>query len=154
MATSKNADGTLAWLRDRNRDRVVEMLRMQGQISQAEIARATGLSRTTVSTLIAELKEAGLVADIDTKSLHARGGRPGVQLVLRHPSQVVAGIDFGHSHVAIVVADLGHNVLAERCHDLDVNREAAPVLDVGAGMFAELLGGGGVGRPGVWGGGR
>jgi len=139
MATSKNADGTLAWLRDRNRDRVVEMLRMQGQISQAEIARATGLSRTTVSTLIAELKEAGLVADIDTKSLHARGGRPGVQLVLRHPSQVVAGIDFGHSHVAIAVADLGHNVLAERWHDLDVNREAARALDVAAGMFAEIL---------------
>src|SRR5207237_165932 len=64
MATSKNADGTLAWLRDRNRDRVVEMLRMQGQISQAEIARATGLSRTTVSTLIAELTAAGLFAEI------------------------------------------------------------------------------------------
>src|SRR5438045_8497249 len=98
MATSKNADGTLAWLRDRNRDRVVEMLRMQGQISQAEIARATGLSRTTVSTLIAELKEAGLVADIDTKSLHAPGGRPGLPLVHRPPSQVVAALDSGQLH--------------------------------------------------------
>src|SRR6267142_52498 len=111
MASSKKADGTLAWLRDRNRHRVVEMLRMQGQISQAEIARSTGLSRTTVSTLIAELKESGLVADID----------------------------FGHSHVAIAVADLGHNVLAERRHDLDVNREAARALDVAAGMLAEIL---------------
>src|SRR2546421_5430559 len=139
MTSPKNGDGTLAWLRDRNRHRVIEMLRMQGQISQAEIARATGLSRTTVSTLIAELKESGLVADIDTKSLHARGGRPGVQLVLRRPSHVVAGIDFGHSHVAIAVADLGHNVLAERRHDLDVNREAARALDVAAGMLAEIL---------------
>ena len=139
MPGSKNGDGTLAWLRDRNRQRVMEILRMHGQISQADIARATGLSRTTVSTLIAELKEAGLVADVDTRSAHARGGRPGVQLVLRNPAHVVVGIDFGHSHVAIAVADLGHNVLAERRHDLDVNREAARALDVAAAMFAEVL---------------
>src|SRR5256885_2068368 len=117
----------------------MEILRMHGQISQADIARATGLSRTTVSTLIAELKEAGLVADVDTRSAHARGGRPGVQLVLRNPAHVVVGIDFGHSHVAIAVADLGHNVLAERRHDLDVNREAARALDVAAAMVAEVL---------------
>src|SRR5207248_1642607 len=139
MPGSKNGDGTLAWLRDRNRQRVMEILRMHGQISQADIARATGLSRTTVSTLVSELKEAGLVADIDTKSAHAHGGRPGVQLVLRNPSHVVVGIDFGHSHVAIAVADLGHNVLAERWYDLDVNREAARALDVAADLFAEVL---------------
>src|SRR5438309_2118046 len=139
MPSPKNGDGTLAWLRDRNRQRVMEILRMHGQISQADISRATGLSRTTVSTLVAELKEAGLVADIDAKSAHARGGRPGVQLVLRNPAHVVVGIDFGHSHVAIAVADLGHNVLAERRYDLDVNREAARALDVAAAMFAEVL---------------
>ncbi|TMB78458.1 MAG: ROK family transcriptional regulator, partial [Chloroflexi bacterium] len=139
MPGPKNADGTLAWLRRRNRQRVMEILRMHGQISQADIARATGLSRTTVSTLVSELKEAGLVADIDTKSAHAHGGRPGVQLVLRNPSHVVVGIDFGHSHVAIDVADLAHNVLAERWYDLDVNREAARALDVAADLFAEVL---------------
>src|SRR2546428_7009919 len=139
MPGRKNGDGTLAGLRDRNRQRVMEILRMHGQISQADIARSTGLSRTTVSTLVAELKEAGLVADIDTKAAPARGGRPGVQLVLRNSSRVVVGIDFGHSHVAIAVADLGHNVLAEHRSDLDVNREVGRALDVAATMFAEVL---------------
>src|SRR2546422_5486229 len=123
MPGSKNGDGTLAWLRDRNRQRVMEMLRMHGQISQADIARSTGLSRTTVSTLVAELKEAGLVADIDTKAAPARGGRPRVQLVPRNPSQVVVGSDFGPSHVAIAVSRLGHNGLAERRYGLDVSRQ-------------------------------
>ena len=151
MASPKNGDGTLAWLRHRNRQRVMEILRMHGRISQADIARATGLSRTTISTLINELKDEGLVSDVDTRSGHARGGRPGVQLVLRNPSRIVVGIDFGHSHVAIAVADLGHNVLAEHRSDLDVNREAGRALDVAATMFAEVLSEVGVDRTTVLG---
>src|SRR2546429_9408256 len=105
MPGSKNGEGTLAWLRDRNRQRVMEILRMHGQISQADIARATGLSRTTVSTLVSELKEAGLVADIYTQAAHAHGGRAGravgvpdaahlvVRIQLRPMLRVVGGVD-------------------------------------------------------------
>jgi len=139
MPSANNSDGSLAWLRDRNRQRVMEILRMQGQISQADIARATGLSRTTVSSLVAELKEAGRVLDVDPKPGPARGGRPGVRLVLRDPGQVVAGIDFGHSHVGIAIADLAHNVLAERFFELDVNRQAVEALDRAADMFGEVV---------------
>ena len=144
MPTEKNGDGSLAWLRDRNRRRVMEVLRMQGRVSQADISRATGLSRTTISTMIAELRKAGLVLDIDTRRMHPRGGRPGVELVLRDPAQVVVGIDFGHSHIGVAVADLGHNVLAERRAELDVNREAVQALDSAARMFADVLAGAGV----------
>ncbi len=71
--------------------------------------------------------------------------------MLRNPSRVVVGIDFGHSHVAIAVADLGHNVLAEHRSDLDVNREAGRALDVAATMFAEVLAEVGVDRTTVLG---
>jgi predicted NBD/HSP70 family sugar kinase/biotin operon repressor len=151
MPTEKNGDGSLAWLRDRNRRRVMEVLRMQGRVSQADISRATGLSRTTISTMIAELRKAGLVLDIDTRRMHPRGGRPGVELVLRDPAQVVVGIDFGHSHIGVAVADLGHNVLAERRAELDVNREAVQALDSAARMFADVLAGAGVDRRSVLG---
>ena len=145
----KGADGTLAWLRDRNRHRVMEILRVHGRTSQADIARATGLSRTTVSTLVAELKEAGLVLDVDAHPRQVRGGRPGVQLVLRDPAQVVVGIDFGHSHVGVAVADLRHNVLAERVYELDVNRQAVQALDRAALLFSEVLDQAGVDRRAV-----
>jgi predicted NBD/HSP70 family sugar kinase len=139
MPAAKNGDGSLGWLRERNRGRVMEVLRMQGRISQADIARSTGLSRTTVSSLIAEMREAGLVLDVDTKPGPARGGRPGVQLVLHDPPHVVVGIDFGHSHIGVAVADLGHNLLAERQYELDVNRQAVQALDGAARMFDDVL---------------
>ena len=57
----KTGEGTLAWLRERNRQRVLGALRERGPTSQADIARATGLSRTTVSKLVGELKVSGVV---------------------------------------------------------------------------------------------
>jgi len=150
---TKNGDGSLAWLRHRNRQRVIEILRMQGRVSQAAIARATGLSRTTVSTLIAELKESGLVSDVDTKATGAGGGRPAVQLVLNDPPQFVGGIDFGHSHIQVAVGDQAHNVLGERRCDLDVNHRAVDALDAAAGMFGDVLNELGVDRKQVTGGG-
>ncbi len=146
---SKNGDGTLGWLRDRNRSRVIAVLKEQGRASQAELARATGLSRTTVSTLIAEMKDAGLVSDLGAHSGAARAGRPGVQLVLQDRAQAVVGIDFGHSHVQVAIADLAHNVLGERRTDLDVNRRALEALDTSARMFEELLAETGVERENV-----
>ena len=136
---SKKGDGTLAWLRDRNRQRVVGVLRERGRLSQAEIARVTGLSRTTVHSLVAELKGWAMVQEVDTVQPDARGGRPAIQLVLRDASQAVLGIDFGHSHVQVAIADMARNVRAERRCDLDVNHHAVEALDTSARLAAETL---------------
>ena len=143
---SKKGDGSLAWLRDRNRQRVMEVLRIQGRTSQSDIARATGLSRTTVHTVIGQLKESGVVIEVDGRRPEAGSGRPAVQLVLRNTSRAVLGIDFGHSHVQVAVADLAHNVLAERHRELDVNHRATEALDSSAELASEVLAEAGIDR--------
>jgi predicted NBD/HSP70 family sugar kinase len=143
---SKKGEGSLSWLRDRNRTRVLDVLRIRGRTSQADIARATGLSRTTIHTLIGELKEEGMVLEVDGRPAGAGSGRPGVQLVLQNSSRAVLGIDFGHSHVQVAVADLAHNVLAERRRELDVNHRAKEALDFSAEMAAEVLAEAGIDR--------
>ncbi|MFI5284504.1 MAG: winged helix-turn-helix transcriptional regulator, partial [Candidatus Dormibacterales bacterium] len=136
---AKNGEGTLGWLRGRNRERVLGALRERGRISQADIARITGLSRTTVHTLVAELKDAGVLHEVEAGVPDFRGGRPSVLLMLRDSSLAVVGIDFGHSHVGVAVADIGHNVLAERRCDLDVSHDARAALDAAARMVDEVL---------------
>jgi predicted NBD/HSP70 family sugar kinase/biotin operon repressor len=148
----QKGDGTLGWLRERNRQRVLGALREQGRTSQAEIARATGLSRTTVSKVVAELKESGLVDVLEAKASGpstVHGGRPSVQLALRDFSTKVVGVDFGHSHVQVAVGDVAHNVLAERRCDLDVNHRSAEALDASARMVDEVLAEAGVRRADV-----
>jgi predicted NBD/HSP70 family sugar kinase len=145
----KKGEGSLAWLRDRNRERVVGVLRERGRISQADIARVTGLSRTTVHTLISELKDSGLVHEVETSPPDVRGGRPAVQLMLRDSSLTVVGIDFGHSHVQVAVADMTHDVLAEQRCDLNVSQDARTALDTATRMVGEVLAAAGVERKSV-----
>jgi glucokinase-like ROK family protein len=146
---SKNGEGSLSWLRDRNRERVLGVLRERGRISQADIARVTGLSRTTIHTLVSELKDSGVVHEVETSAHEVRGGRPAVQLMLRDSSLTAVGIDFGHSHVQVAVADIAHNVLAERRRDLDVSHDAKTALDTAARMVDEVLEEGRVDRKSV-----
>jgi predicted NBD/HSP70 family sugar kinase len=136
---AKNGEGTLRWLRDRNRERVLGALRERGRVSQADIARITGLSRTTVHTLVSEFKDSGVLHEVEAGIPDSRGGRPAVLLMLRDSSLAVVGIDFGHSHVGVAVADIGHNVLAERRCDLDVSHHAEEALDTAARMVLEVL---------------
>ncbi len=77
--------------------------------------------------------------EVDGRPAGAGSGRPAVQLVLQKTSRAVLGIDFGHSHVQVAVADLAHNVLAERHRDLDVNHRAKEALDFSEEMAAEVL---------------
>ena len=71
--------GSLESLRRLNRLRVIHALRDQGLISRAEIARRTGLSRSTVSSLVSDLQADGLVVE----RARARRGT-------RHPGRAAA----------------------------------------------------------------
>src|SRR3954453_22710041 len=127
--------GSLRSLRDANRRRVIEALGQRGVASRADLARATGLSRSTVSTVVADLQRAGLVSerpDADGASQEPGAGRPPVLIALDRSAGGVVGIDFGHSHVAVAVADLSHEVLAELWQDIDVDNAASDGLAAAA----------------------
>ena len=61
--TALPANGSLRGLRELNRLRVVETLRRRGSASRSDLARLTGLSRTTVASLVTDLQTSGLVVE-------------------------------------------------------------------------------------------
>src|SRR3954453_14052298 len=94
--------GSLRSLREMNRLRTLEAVREGGHVSRAEIARTTGLARSTVSTLVAELQEAGLVVEReDDRATARRGGRPPTMLTLNPAAGRVLGIHFDHPYVRV-----------------------------------------------------
>jgi glucokinase-like ROK family protein len=146
--------GSLRSLRELNRGRVIDELRGRGTASRAEIARATGLSRSTVSSIVSDLIEAGLLAEREDAPGVAHGdagGRPPVLLSLNPSAGLAVGVDFGHTHLRVAVSDLSHKVLAESRRELDVDHSADEGLDAATELVDETLKEAGVDESGVLG---
>jgi predicted NBD/HSP70 family sugar kinase len=143
--------GSLESLRRLNRLRVIRALREEGQISRAEIARRTGLSRSTVSSLVADLQGDGLVVERPEPGLAhgAQGGRPPILLSFDASAGAAVGIDFGHSHLRVAVSDLASTILAERTQPLDTDHDAQEGLDAAAELVETTLAEAGVDRTAV-----
>jgi predicted NBD/HSP70 family sugar kinase/DNA-binding transcriptional ArsR family regulator len=143
--------GSLESLRRLNRLRVIRALRDEGQISRAEIARRTGLSRSTVSSLVADLQADGLVVERPEPGLAygAQGGRPPILLSFDASAGAAVGIDFGHSHLRVAVSDLASTILAERSRPLDTDHDAQEGLDAAADLVEQTLADAGVDRSAV-----
>ncbi|MEA2286638.1 MAG: hypothetical protein QOJ21_2681 [Solirubrobacteraceae bacterium] len=140
--------GSLESLRERNRLRVIDALRERGAVSRADVARQTGLSRSTVSSLVADLQAEGLVVEREMAAAPRgpEGGRPPVLIALDESAGALVGIDFGHRHARVAVSDLSFTVLAERTAEIDVDTAGHEALDLAAGLASELLDEAGVDR--------
>ena len=139
--------GTFGTQRELNRLRVVDALRRSGTASRSDLARMTGLSRTTVATLVSDLQARGLVVEqADARAEPSGRGRPPVLLRLDAAAGAALGLDFGHRHVRVAVADLSSSVLAERFVDLDVDGAPEEALDAAAELATGVLAEAGVER--------
>ncbi|MEU9609782.1 ROK family transcriptional regulator [Streptomyces sp. NPDC048057] len=127
--------GSQTSLHRANLERVVRAVRMAGSLTQAEIARSTGLSAATVSNIVRELKERGTVEVTPTSA----GGRRARSISLSGDAGIVVGVDFGHTHLRVAVANLAHDVLAEDSEPLDVDASAEAGFDRAEEMVVRLV---------------
>src|SRR5258708_32471829 len=90
-------------IRSRHRRLVLDLLRENGSLSQADIARKTGLSRTTISTLVSELRAMGLIVEAAPERARAtaQGGRPPTMIAIDNSAGAAVGIAFGRRHVRV-----------------------------------------------------
>ena len=131
--------GSLTGLRLRNRRQVLEVVRQRGSTSRPEIARRTGLSPTTVSTLVAQLIGEAAVVELPETATPPGGGRPARLLGLNPESGAVVGVHLAHDHVRVAVTDLGGGVLTETVTDLDVDHRPETTTSFVAAESTRLL---------------
>jgi predicted NBD/HSP70 family sugar kinase len=125
-------------LRELSRSLVLRELSDAGPQTQASLVRATGLSRATVASIIDELRSDGRVG-ISTGGKSIGRGRPPALVHLATDTHMVVGVDFGHAHLAVAIADLSGTILAERREPMDVHHAAEESLDRAAALIAELI---------------
>lgn len=136
MADSRPADQ--ADLRRGNLALLVRVLREHGALSRAQLAMRSGLSKASVSSLVADLERRGLVRPA---GMAAGGlGRPGRLIALRPGSACGIGLDVHIGHVGAVVTDLRGETLLRRRVACEVPAAGAErALDELAAMAGEAV---------------
>ncbi|MDG4800916.1 ROK family transcriptional regulator [Micromonospora sp. WMMD980] len=87
-----------------NRAVVLRHVRLHAPCSRADVAAQTGLNKATVSSLVGELIEHGLLRE--TGLTENRVGRPATMLVLDGSRHVGLGLQIGADELVVVAADL------------------------------------------------
>src|SRR4051794_5922650 len=116
---------------------LLELIRNGTATTRADLARHTGLARSTVAQRVDALLGAGLVREAGGSA--STGGRPPTVLAFNHAAGVVLVADLGATHARVAVSDLAGTPLSEMAADLDIALGPERVLGWVAERFAELL---------------
>lgn len=106
----------------KNRSAVLRLLFQYGPISRAQISQMTGLTPPTITSLIGEMIDQGIVVETGDTDAPANGGagRKRVLMDLKSDAKYELGIEFGAEATHIGVSDLKGNL---------INQRSIPVVD-------------------------
>ena len=139
--------------RTHNSQLILKTIYDRGQVSRAEIARLTHLTRTTVSDVVAELMHEGLVEEVGVGP--SAGGKPPILLSVVDDARHLIGIDLANSEFRGAII----NLRGEFRHRLNLpvaERDGDAALELVYSLIDELLAvaerpvlGIGIGSPGL-----
>ena len=139
--------------RQHNSRLVLNMIYHSGQISRVEIARCSGLTRTTVSQIVAEFIDSGLV--FEAGQAPSRGGKPATLLQVDANSHLLIGVDLAESQFCGALVNLRGEIVERSCLPSETAR-GEEAISLVYRLIEELLGqadqpviGIGVGVPGL-----
>ena len=132
MESGKNHEYMQAY----NQRLILDMIRLQGPVSRADIARSSGLTAPTVSRIVAELLEHGFA--LETSQRRGNLGKPPVELVVNPDGAYAIGFNFDRDQLVGLLINLGGEVLMRVQHEPEVGDPATvlPLMERAARAFA------------------
>jgi predicted NBD/HSP70 family sugar kinase len=105
---------------------LLRLIRGGEATTRAELARHTGLARSTVAQRVDALLANALVYEAGGSA--STGGRPPTTLAFNDAAGVVLVADLGATHSRVAVTDLAGQVLVDEALELDINADPEKVL--------------------------
>src|SRR6185437_14771756 len=128
------------------RELVLTALRARGPMSRAELARYAGVAPSTVSGVVQDLLEAGLVVASAHREDAGQPGRPGLSLTLNPRLGAVAGVEFCFDELRVLLCDLAHDVIGTAECQLPHAHSSETALAAAGRLVGEALAAAGLGR--------
>lgn len=126
--------GNQAFQKQANLSLILHSIRDARQISRVELSRILGLKKSTVSNLISELMETGIVEERREGEAGSSGGRKPVYLGIRSDIAAVLGLEVELGYYRAVLTDLSGDVLWSRTREI----EHAPFPDMFHSIYRSL----------------
>lgn len=96
--------GSFQLMKSLNRSIILNIIRTQGPISRAEIAKLTNLTPPTVSNIVKELIDSGIV--VESSQGESNGGRKPTMLKINASNFYIIGLDVGPKYLRVIMSDL------------------------------------------------
>lgn len=146
MNTYLSADALSPMMRaltgDARRTRISSLLRQRGPMTRAELSRATGIAKSSMSLLVDQLVASGEVSiRVATPTNRSRTvrGRPGELVELNASSGAAIGLEFGYGHVRGIIGDISHDMLAKQEVAIGTTLDARETFEIAQRVVTELL---------------
>jgi predicted NBD/HSP70 family sugar kinase len=129
-------------LRNQNRRAILGAIRRRKRTARVEIARETGISAATVTSITADLVAEGLVEEVldDGRAGIGARGRPRVLLRIRPDAYLVGGAKISDDHITITLMDFEGTEAQHHVAPLPRGETAEEVVEHLRRGMAEALG--------------
>jgi glucokinase-like ROK family protein len=115
MANLNSADQVL--VRELNLSLVLRFIHNEAPVSRSQIAKATGLNKSTVSSLVEDLLKRQLVYETGINSVGK--GRPATLLEINPRAGGIIGVELGVDFIAVVLTDFTGSILWRQLVSVD-----------------------------------
>lgn len=144
MSKSTFAGSNILRVKKHNMRAILLTFLHSGSISRVQLAKQISLSNTTITNLVAELIEQGIIVEIsapttEDKQLRRSVGRPRRMLQLVPDARYVVGVHVGVGMFRVAITNLHADLICNKMMSFPVDQPAFEVLDDIAHLVQETI---------------
>lgn len=130
--------GDQSLVREINLSTVLRYLQAGEPLSRAGLAALTGLNKTTISSLVEELLQRGLIREVGLDN--SGSGRPAMLLDLNPRAGLMIGVALGVDFISVILADFVGEIHWRRLQEVDPAEDQEAMIRRTLGIVQEAMG--------------
>jgi predicted NBD/HSP70 family sugar kinase len=122
--------------------RILALLRQRGPMSRAELSRATGISKSSISLIVDQLILQGSVQQLQATPANRNKtvrGRPGELIEIDPSSGAAIGIEISYNKIVGIIGDVSHQILATRIVEVEPKSQGGKLNKIIQELVSDLM---------------
>lgn len=112
-------------MREKNEQLVIQIINQQPNVSRVELSNKTGLTKATISSIVNQMIDNGLILETGAGSSSSAGGRKPIFLKINKKAGVSLSIDLGYNYIFAITTFLDGEIIKEIKNNILITKENA-----------------------------